>query len=62
MGTFRDLLTKTFAVFKSPFNYESHKYEDIKQESIIYQGHLQYLYNTTMLGESNCKSHQLSLS
>lgn len=55
MEAFRDIIAKTFTAWKSPLNYQSLKYEDIEQKSIIHQGHLQYLYHTTFLGDCLCK-------
>jgi len=55
MGTLRDIFAKRFSASKSPFDNELCKYEDIEQKSIIHQGHLQYLYNTTILGDSLCR-------
>jgi hypothetical protein len=54
METFKDIFSKRFSTLKPPFEYESYKYEDIQDKWIIYQGHLQYLYNTTILGDSLC--------
>ena len=55
MGTLRDIFAKRFSASKSPFDHETCKYEEIEQKSIIHQGYLQYLYNTTILGDSLCK-------
>lgn len=55
MGTLKVLLTKISGNSKSLYEYESYKYEDIQSEWIIHQDYLQYLYNTTILGDSHCK-------
>jgi hypothetical protein len=55
METLKDIFAKRFIGLKSPFDYETCKYEDIKSKSIIHQGHLQYLYSTNILGDSLCK-------
>ncbi len=49
------MFVKRFSGLKSPFDYETCKYEDIKPKSIIHQGYLQYLYSTNILGDSLCK-------
>lgn len=54
MGTFKDIISRRFSTSKSPLDYQLYKYEDLKDKWIIYQGNLQYLYNTTILGDSNC--------
>ncbi len=55
MGTLKDIISKRFNNSKTPFYYELYKYEDIENKYIIHQGYLQYLYNTTILGDSLCR-------
>jgi len=54
MEILKDKISKKFNNSKTPFDYELYKYEDIENKCIIHQGYLQYLYNTTILGESIC--------
>jgi hypothetical protein len=55
METLKRLITIKSNVLKSPFDYESYKYEDIRPEWIIHQGRLQYLYDKNFLNDSLCK-------
>ena len=54
MATLKEIFSKRFSAARSPLEYESYKYEEIDPKSIIHQGQLQYLYNTTILGDSWC--------
>jgi hypothetical protein len=54
MKILRHIISRIFSISKSPFEYKLYKYEDIPQKCIIDQGHLQYLYHTTFLGDSLC--------
>jgi hypothetical protein len=63
MGTLRDIISKRFSTSKTQFDYGLYKYEDIQNNKwIIHQGYLQYLYNTTILGDSLCMSNFLFFS
>ena len=60
MATLREIFSKRFIAIRPPLDYESCKYEDIDPKSIIHQGQLQYLYSTTILGDSWCMFNFLS--
>lgn len=54
MCALRNKISKRFSSSKSLLDTQIYKYNELKDNWIIYQGNLQYLYNTNILGDSLC--------
>ncbi|CAF1582240.1 unnamed protein product [Adineta ricciae] len=62
MGTLKTILNKLAGGSKSPYKYETYKYDEIDSKWIIYQDQLQYLHNKSILGESLFKTIHVVLA